>query len=149
MFKKILVADDLHQRALKVLQVALEIARNHQAEMVILNVREDFLDKDEMVMLRVDVSDFQEKMKETALAVRDKICHDLAALGGTDVKCEVLLREGEPAEQIIQVARELQVDLVVVGSHGRQGLKQKFFGSISGDVIQNAQRCVLSVWVGE
>jgi len=149
MFKKILYADDLSKRAVKALEVALNLARIHGAALTILNVREDFLNKDEMVMLRVDVSDFQGKIKEKALAARKRIQSDIEALKGQDVKTEILLREGKPSKEVIAVAQELDVDLIVVGSHGVTTLKDKVFGTTAEAVVHQASRNVLSVWTRE
>jgi len=148
MYKKILFADDLSKRAHKALAVALNLARTHGAELIILNVHEEFLDKDEMVMLRVDVSDFQEKMQEKAVAARRQIEADLAALKGQDVPTQILLREGKPAKEIINVAHELDVNLIVVASHGAT-IKEKLLGGTSDYVAKRARRSVMLVWTGD
>lgn len=149
MLKKILFADDLSKRALRVLEVALDLARRYGAELTILNVREDFLSKAEMVMLRVDLSDFQDDMKKKALAVKEEVSDDVVALKGQDVNYQLLLREGKPAEVIIDVARELEADLIVVGTHGASSLQYALFGSTSQGVIRHAGRSVLAVWTGD
>ncbi|HEX7343129.1 MAG TPA: universal stress protein [bacterium] len=148
MYKKILLADDLSKRAHKALDAALNLARTHGSELIILNVHEEFLDKDEMVMLRVDVSEFQDKMQEKAIAARRRIEADLADLKGQDVSTQILLREGKPAKEIINVARELDVDLIVVASHGAT-IKEKLLGSTSDYVAKRARRSVMLVWTGD
>jgi nucleotide-binding universal stress UspA family protein len=148
MYKKILFADDLSRRAYEALAVALNLARTQGAELIILNVHEEFLDKDEMVMLRVDVSDFQEKMQEKAVAARRHIEADLAALKGQDIPTQILLREGKPAKEIIKVARELNVDLIVVASHGAT-IKEKLLGRTSDYVAKRARRSVMLIWTGD
>jgi len=149
MFKKILFADDLSKRALKGLQVALDLCRKYSAELNILNVRENFLNKDEMVMLRVDVSDFQDDMKAKALSVRHKIQSDIESLGGQGVKSQIILREGKPHQVIIDVAAELGADLIVIGTLGVTTLKDKLFGSTIEGVACHAGRSVMVVWTGE
>jgi len=148
MYKKILFADDLSKRARKALSEALNLARAQGAELIILNVHEEFLDKDEMVMLRVDVSDFQDKMQEKAVAARRHIEADLVDLNGQAVRTKILLREGKPAKEIINVARELDVDLIVVASHGAT-MKEKLLGSTSDYVAKRAKRSVLLIWTGD
>jgi nucleotide-binding universal stress UspA family protein len=148
MYKKILFADDLSKRAHKALGIALEMARTHGAELIILNIHEEFMDKDEMVMLRVDVSDFQEKIQEKAIAARRHIEADLAELKGQDVSTQILLREGKPAKEIVNTAREMDVDLIVVASHGGT-LKEKLLGRTSDYVAKHAGRSVLLIWTGD
>jgi len=148
MYKKILFADDLSKRAHRALGEALNLARIHGAELIILNVHEEFLDKDEMVMLRVDVSEFQEKIQEKAVAARRHIQADLANLKGQDVPTQILLREGKPSKEIIKVARELDVDLIVIASHGAT-IKEKLLGRTSDYVAKRARRSVMLVWTGD
>ena len=148
MYKKILFADDLSKRAHRALEAALNLARTHGAELIILNVHEEFLDKDEMVMLRVDVSDFQEKIQEKAISARRQIETDLADLKGQDVSTQILLREGRPAKEIINVAQELDVDLIVLATHGAT-IREKLLGRTSDYVAKRARRSVLLIWTGD
>jgi nucleotide-binding universal stress UspA family protein len=59
---------------------------------------------------------------------------------GWDVKSESGV--GSPATVIIEKADEWDADLIVVGSHGRTGLGQFFFGSVSQKVLHEARRSV-------
>ena len=61
---------------------------------------------------------------------------------------EVLIRIGIPAEEIVKVAKELQVTFIVVGSHGnalRQKIRRFFAGSTSRRVLQLAPCPVMIV----
>jgi nucleotide-binding universal stress UspA family protein len=53
-------------------------------------------------------------------------------------------RVGRPAEQIVQLAADLDADLVVVGTHGRKGMKRALLGSVAADVLRIA-RCPVFV----
>ncbi|MBO9541937.1 universal stress protein [bacterium] len=53
--------------------------------------------------------------------------------------------EGDPASVILDVAEQLKVDLVVVGSHGRTGLVRFFLGSVSSRIASHAPCSVLIV----
>lgn len=149
MFKKILIADDLSKGALKVLKEAIKLARHYDAELTVLNVRVDFLNKDEMVMLRVDVSDFQNDIKAKALAVREKIEKDIITLDGDDVDVKVVLREGKARQVICDFAEEMDADLVVLGSHGMSLVRDKIYGSTTKAVVGHIKRSVLVVWTGD
>ena len=54
-----------------------------------------------------------------------------------------LVVDGEPAERLPQVAAELQADLIVVGSHGRTGVKRFLIGSVAERVVRHAACSVL------
>jgi nucleotide-binding universal stress UspA family protein len=56
-----------------------------------------------------------------------------------------LLKEGIPGRQILHVIEEYDIDLVVVGTHGRSGLKSLFLGSVSEWVLTEAPCSVLVV----
>lgn len=60
-------------------------------------------------------------------------------------RVETLVRKGEPADQIIEVAGELDVDLIVIGSHGWRRVKRFLLGSVSQKVVEYAPCSVLVV----
>jgi nucleotide-binding universal stress UspA family protein len=52
---------------------------------------------------------------------------------------------GKPAEEIVQVARDEAVDLIVMGTHGRTGLRHVLLGSIAETVVRTAPCPVFTV----
>jgi nucleotide-binding universal stress UspA family protein len=52
---------------------------------------------------------------------------------------------GKPAEEILQVARDEAVDLIVMGTHGRTGLRHVLLGSIAETVVRTAPCPVFTV----
>lgn len=52
---------------------------------------------------------------------------------------------GEPAEEIIRIANIYQADLIVIGSRGLTGVKRIIQGSVSSQVVENANCSVLVV----
>jgi universal stress protein A len=65
-------------------------------------------------------------------------------LGGK-VRYELLTRTGKPADLINQAAEDLDVDLVVMATHGRKGVSRLFLGSVAEHVIRGSRRPVLTV----
>jgi nucleotide-binding universal stress UspA family protein len=61
------------------------------------------------------------------------------------LEVEPLIISGNPAEEIVRIADNREVSLIVVGAHGRTGLSQAFLGSVSADVIHRAHQPVLVV----
>lgn len=59
-------------------------------------------------------------------------------LARDDIRVETLVREGDPGTEIIQEAESWPADLLVVGSHGRQGLKRLLLGSVAHYVTNHA-----------
>jgi universal stress protein A len=58
---------------------------------------------------------------------------------------EAILRHGNPYEEIVNAAREIGVDLIVIGSHGYTGLGRLLLGSTADRVLQYAPCPVLVV----
>lgn len=61
------------------------------------------------------------------------------------VKAETLVREGETYRMILDVAEDLGVNAIIMGSHGRTGLKRLLMGSVTEKVIGYAHCPVLVV----
>lgn len=55
------------------------------------------------------------------------------------VRYEHRLVNGSPADEIVRVAEEEQVDMIVIGTHGRTGLKRLLMGSTAEAVMRNAK----------
>ena len=68
---------------------------------------------------------------------------DMAA--ATGVTARTRLREGSAAREILEHAREIGADLVVVGTHGRTGLAHALLGSVAERVVRHARVPVLTI----
>jgi nucleotide-binding universal stress UspA family protein len=64
------------------------------------------------------------------------------------VEVETHVREGEPAEAILDVANQQHADLIVVGSRGLTGIKRYLLGSVSNKVSEHAHCSVMIVRAG-
>lgn len=64
-------------------------------------------------------------------------------LGARDV--ETVVVEGQPAAEIVRVADERRIDLIVLGSHGRGGISRAILGSVADKVMRTARCPVLIV----
>jgi nucleotide-binding universal stress UspA family protein len=88
------------------------------------------------------IADISEQMEDSAERELPKIaeCEECA---GLDV--EELIVHGEAATEIVRVAKERDVDLIVISSHGRTGLGRILFGSTAEAVVRHASCPVLVV----
>jgi hypothetical protein len=55
------------------------------------------------------------------------------------------VRTGDPAGEIVAAGREWEADLIVVGTHGRQGIGRRFLGSVAETVLRHAPCAVLVI----
>jgi universal stress protein A len=75
--------------------------------------------------------------------------HDFADKNLKDVvPVQIIVAVGRPAEEILRVAREEKVDLIVMGSHGRTGLRHLLLGSVAEAVTRHAPCPVFAVRIG-
>src|SRR5258706_693973 len=58
---------------------------------------------------------------------------------------KVIVKSGDARDAIVDAARELDIDLIVMGTHGRRGISRLVVGSVAGDVLRRAPCPVLVV----
>jgi nucleotide-binding universal stress UspA family protein len=63
----------------------------------------------------------------------------------TDIQVRHVLLEGDPADQIVQYARQAGMDLIVMGTQGRTGVERLLLGSVAEKVLRDAGCSVLVV----
>lgn len=83
----------------------------------------------EAVLESLQPEQIQEKLREALQRCR---------VPGHKVCVERRLVSGDAAEQIVRLAREVGCDLIVMGTHGRTGLRRLLMGSVAADVLKNA-----------
>ena len=69
----------------------------------------------------------------------------LAAQKTRGVEVAAVLKSGEPRETILAVAKDLDADLIVIGTHGRRGLAHMLLGSVAEYIVRTSPQPVLTV----
>lgn len=93
----------------------------------------------------VDYRYVERVVRALDVAVRDEL---RATAPFADLPFHVHARIGKPANELVELAREVRADLVVVGSHGLTGLERLLVGSVSEKVTREAN-CSVEVVRGE
>ena len=78
----------------------------------------------------------QREAEETLARVRDR---------AEGVQLETVILEGKPAAEVVRYAREKEIDLIVIGTQGKQGIERILLGSVAENIIRNAPSRVLVV----
>ncbi len=140
-YQKIVTAIDLSDESATVVERANDISIRNEAELHVVHVIEP-LSLAYGGDIPMDFSGVQDQLQEQA----EK---QLAAFGKRySIPPERLhLMIGRPESQIHQIAEDINADLIVVGSHGRQGLAL-ILGSTANGVLHGAHCDVLAVRVG-
>ena len=109
MFNKILFPLDRSREAQEAIAVAIDLVQKYQSQLILLSVVET-------PDLDSDVTDDPVMRSHQAI---DQLLHSAQALfAKRGIQAEILQREGKPAFTICDVADELNVDLIVMGSSG-------------------------------
>ena len=139
----ILHPTDFSDSSKHALDYAVSFAREFGGKLYLLHVIEEvpstmYFDMLQTPPLAEVLADIEE---QAAKALEGLLTPDMSE--GLDVEC--LIREGVPFLEIIRCAKELNVDMIVCGTHGRTGLKHVLFGSVAEKVVRKAPCPVLSV----
>lgn len=155
MIRSMLYATDLGAYAPLVLQHALALARKFEAELHVIHAVEPMGSFAESVLQSyLDAPTLNElhgrgvdaMMANIERRVLDNFCEDLAdGERDLDLIRAVRVRQGDPAEVILDQARRLQVDLLILGSHSRAIEAELPLGRTAARVLQLAQAPVYLV----
>ncbi len=152
MFSHILCATDLSPRSDEALRVAVHMAAKYAARLMILNVHEEFMDKEEMVMLRVSVEKMEERFREIALKCKQQMRELVTAVGVEEIKVQYLVREGKPEDVLLKAAHDMAAELqepnsplIVIGTNGRDSLIEHILGTVAEHVVRHAPCPVLVI----
>jgi len=131
--KHILVPIDFSDCSKKALQYALPLAKEHEAALTLLYVVPPAYSAGEYG--GIDYAQLEASMREGGEKELAKLAVDEVR---GEVSADALVRVGSPAVNIIEVARSLPADLIVISTHGRTGLRHVLLGSVAEHVVQRA-----------
>jgi universal stress protein A len=145
-YRVILVPIDFSEHSKKTIQYATRFAARYQATIWLLHVFQvpDYaVTQYEHRQVGCDQLKNQVDIAEEEARQNLEIFERGLLNQGVDVKA--FLRVGYPFEEIIQVANDPQIDLIIIGSHGRSGIKRLLLGSTADRVVEHAPCPVLVV----
>ncbi len=140
--KKILFCADFSENSEPARQLAVEYANAFGAQLLIIHVVDttglpsyvDWVGDELNRVLRQT-----QKSGEDRLGMLEKQCRESV----NDVK--TICRVGVASKEIVSAAAEEAVDLIVMGTHGRSGVRHLVMGSVARSVLKTAHRPVLIV----
>jgi len=138
-YQHILIGIDFSSETARVMERGLELADTLDAKVSFIHVVEytGYLfppDTPFPVEMNLELQ-FVEKAKEQLISLT-------SSMGRSEAVCFVEV--GSPTQEIVQIAEEHQVDLIVLGSHGRHGI-QRILGSTASGVLHTSSCDVLAV----
>jgi nucleotide-binding universal stress UspA family protein len=137
---RILLASDLSKASSKAFAAALALAKTTRASLTILNVLTPLTP-----MIPGRAVELERLNREMKLESQRRLTELTARAKTSGIRAASVMVEGEPARQIVRVARSKRADLIVVGTHGRTGLDKFFLGSVAQRVVTTAPCPVMTV----
>jgi nucleotide-binding universal stress UspA family protein len=133
--QNLLIALDFSETSDAALAYARELARQFGARLHVLHVREnDFLRPTALDPSDLDTAAWRQLTHRLTEEDR-RLRHALPVVRKSD----------NPANEIVQYAKSEQVDLIVMGTHGRRGVAHLLLGSVAEQVIRSAPCPVVTV----
>jgi len=136
MIRKIVMATDTSEQAMKAFDWALDVARKYEADLVVLAVSRP-PEPAEVVETAAVLEGAKRYYEKHFTLLRER-----AVAAGLSPRFEI--RVGHPAEQIIHFANQEQADLIVMGHRGKTFVQRWLLGSVSKRVLSYAS-CAVAI----
>jgi nucleotide-binding universal stress UspA family protein len=136
MFHKILVPLDGSKFSESIIPIARGLTSDHKGELdlILMTVIEPFRNQP----FRLG-DDWNDKMKgEAEKAARNYLDQLAEKLKSDGINAQVVIRDGDPAQAIMDFATKSGVDLIVMSTHGRSGISRLVFGSVADRIIHHS-----------
>jgi nucleotide-binding universal stress UspA family protein len=142
--QKILIALDYNPSAQKVAEVGYALAKAMKAEVILLHVISDaayysslnyspIMGFDSFINSDLIQADIVKELKKAAMNYLDKSKQHLG-----DNTIQTVIKDGDFGESILDAAKELEVDVIVLGTHSRRGLDKILMGSVAEKVFHHS-----------
>ncbi|GAB4143495.1 MAG: universal stress protein [Planctomycetaceae bacterium] len=141
--KRILVPTDFSEHSANALKYGCALAEKFSSELHLLHVLQDLVAMvPEPGLAFPPPGDYIEELKTSAENALNKLPDPEWSLSAEVVRDT---RQGPPFLEIVRYAKEKDVDLIVMGTHGRSGLSHMLMGSVAEKVVRKAPCPVLTV----
>jgi nucleotide-binding universal stress UspA family protein len=144
MFKKILVPVDFSETSLAALRLAIQVARSNGAHLTLLHVGVvPHFYATELGMSGPAGPLFTEMSAEIEREQRHRLEQLVKEEVPQALPHATLIREGFPPEEVLAQVSDGGHDLVVMGTHGRTGIRRALLGSVTERVVRECKAPVL------
>ena len=140
--KKILVPIDFSDYSKSALKYAVNYCKNFKAEMNLIYVVEPVIYPPDFSMGQIAIPSVNVEWDERAKQELDKLAKEQIPEG---VPVKTIIKTGKPFVEIVETARELDIDLIIISTHGRTGVEHILFGSTAEKVVRKAPCPVLTL----
>jgi nucleotide-binding universal stress UspA family protein len=140
--KKILVPIDFSDYSKSALKYATEFSKYFEAELILIYVVEPMVYPPDFSMGQIAIPTVDIELDKRAKEEIEKLAKTEIS---PEVKTQTIIKTGKPFLEIIQTATELDVDLIIIATHGHTGVEHILFGSTAEKVVRKAPCPVLTL----
>ena len=142
-FKNILCGIDFSDCSFAALDYALSLADAAHGQVTAVNVVEwTPVGYDPLVGPPTDITGYR---MSAAANARERLINVIEATATTDIPVRKVVTSGKPHHELLRIAKDERMDLIVLGIHGRNPIDRLFFGSTAEPVVRHAECPVLTV----
>jgi universal stress protein A len=136
-YKKVLFCTDFSKNSDCAFDYAFGIAKRDEGVLYILHVIP--ANPDHYNLERCLTKEELDRVKATLQEDREKIYNDQYVSHIKDkTKVKIITKSGREDEEILKFARKENIDIIVIGTHGRTGIEHLFIGSVAEKIIRHS-----------
>lgn len=140
--RKILAPTDFSDVSVETVVSASELAEHFGAELVVAHVIPPVPTLPSDPHYNFEVPAYQEALQSSATRRLEETIRTQVA---NCINCRAVVSHGDPAHEIVHIANEESVDLIVIATHGLTGWQHIVFGSVAERVVRTARCPVVTV----
>ncbi|AFN76000.1 uspa domain-containing protein [Melioribacter roseus P3M-2] len=142
LIKKILVPVDFSDYSKDALKYAVQFAKQFDAKLYIIYVIEPVIYPADFSMGQVAIPSLENDIKNRAEEEMDSL---IKSYVDPSLETERIIKTGKPFVEIIETARDLDADIIIMATHGHTGVEHLLFGSTAEKVVRKAPCPVLTL----
>ncbi len=140
-FERILIPTDMSEFASLAIDYALWFQRRLGSRLTLLYADDVRMPID---FMEYPLGYYLENAPESKAKIQQKL-RDYAFEKAPEARIETMVVDDAPARAIVNTARRMLADLIIMGTHGRSGLKRAILGSVTESVLRSAVAPVLTI----
>jgi nucleotide-binding universal stress UspA family protein len=142
MIQKILVPTDFSISSRYAFTYAINLNKLLLGRVYLVHVLQDFTEFSEYSLSPTILPQLYMEFEQYASKRLEEMVSSLVPM---DMHCDTYILHGVPFFEIIQFAKNERIEIIIIGSHGRTGIKHVLFGNTADKVVKKAHCPVLTV----
>lgn len=139
---RVLVPIDFSDYSKNALKYAVNFVKQFQAKLFLVYVVEPVIYPPDFSMGQIAIPSADLDMDKRAIEELNKLAEQEIP---PEIKVKTIVKTGKPFIEIIETAKEAEIDLIIIATHGHTGMEHILFGSTAEKVVRKAPCPVLTL----